>query len=91
MTDIHPTAIVEPGATLGEGVKIGPYCIVGAEANLGEGSQLISHAIVTGRTTIGPRATIFPFASIGHRPQDLNMPASRRRSRLARIRPSAST
>jgi UDP-N-acetylglucosamine acyltransferase len=69
--DIHPTAVIEDGAKLGDGVKIGPYCIVGAEANIGEGSQLISHAIVTGRTTIGPRATIFPFASIGHRPQDL--------------------
>jgi UDP-N-acetylglucosamine acyltransferase len=71
MTDIHPTAIIEPGAKVDDGVKIVPYCIVGAEASLGDGSQMISHAIVTGRTTIGPRATIFPFASIGHRPQDL--------------------
>lgn len=69
--DIHPTAIVEAGATLGDGVRIGPYCIVGAETKLGDGVQMISHAIVTGRTTVGPRSTIFPFASIGHRPQDL--------------------
>jgi UDP-N-acetylglucosamine acyltransferase len=69
--DIHPTAIVEPGATLGDGLTIGPYCIVGAESTLADGVQMLSHAIVTGRTTIGPRSTIFPFASIGHRPQDL--------------------
>lgn len=69
--DIHPTAVIEDGARLGSGVKIGPYCVVGAEASLGEGSVMLSHAIVTGRTTVGPRATIFPFASIGHRPQDL--------------------
>lgn len=68
---VHPTAVVEPGATLGEGVKIGPYCIVGADSTLGDGVELISHAVVTGRTTIGARSTIFPFASIGHRPQDL--------------------
>ena len=47
---IHPTAIVEDGATLGDGVQIGPYCIVGADSRLGDGVQMLSHAIVTGRT-----------------------------------------
>jgi UDP-N-acetylglucosamine acyltransferase len=68
---IHPTAIVEPGAKLGEGVTIGPYSIVGADVVLGDGVEVISHAVITGRTTIGARTKIFPFASIGHRPQDL--------------------
>ena len=68
---IHPTAIVESGAKLGEGVKIGPFSIVGAEVELGDGVELISHVAVAGRTTIGPRAKIYPFASIGHPPQDL--------------------
>lgn len=68
---IHPTAIVESGADLGDGVKIGPYCIVGPQVTLGEGCELVSHAIVAGRTMIGPRTRIFPFASIGHQPQDL--------------------
>jgi UDP-N-acetylglucosamine acyltransferase len=68
---IHPTAIVEDGAKLGENVRIGPYCLVGAEVTLGDGCELISHVVVAGRTTIGPRARIFPFASIGHQPQDL--------------------
>lgn len=71
MSSIHPTAIVEPGAQLGEGVRIGPFCMVGAEVSLGDGAELISHAVLAGRTTIGPRARIFPFASIGHQPQDL--------------------
>ncbi len=69
--DIHPTAIVETGAKLGAGVKIGPYCMVGPEVTLGDGCELVSHAVVAGRTTIGPRTRIFPFASIGHQPQDL--------------------
>lgn len=68
---IHPTAIVESGARLGAGVKIGPYCMVGPEVALGDGCELVSHAVVAGRTTIGPRTRIFPFASIGHQPQDL--------------------
>ena len=71
MTAIHPTAIIEPGARFGEEVTIGPYCIVGPEVELGEGVSLTSHVVVAGRTTIGPNTRIYPFASIGHPPQDL--------------------
>lgn len=67
----HPTAVIEAGAKLGAGVKIGPYCVVGADVTLEEGVELVSHVVVTGRTTVGPRTRIFPFASIGHQPQDL--------------------
>jgi len=70
-TSIHPTAIIEDGATIGPGVSIGPYSVVGAHVTLGEGVTLQSHVVVTGRTTVGARTRIFPFASIGHQPQDL--------------------
>lgn len=69
--NIHPSAIVEDGAKLGADVKVGPFCIVGTDVVLGDGVELISHAVVTGRTTVGARTRIFPFASIGHQPQDL--------------------
>ena len=70
MTDIHPTAIVVTGARLGRGVHIGPYCMVGGETKLDDGVDLISHAVVTGRTEIGANSRVFPFASVGHQPQD---------------------
>src|SRR5918998_898425 len=70
-TVIHPMAVVEDGAKIGAGVKIGPFCTVGPEVELGEGCELVSHVALAGRTTIGPRTRIFPFASIGHIPQDL--------------------
>ena len=70
-TFIHPSACVELGAELGSGVHIGPFCHVGAEARLGDGVELISHVVVAGITEIGARGRIFPFASIGHQPQDL--------------------
>ena len=70
MADIHPTAIVEHGAELGEGVRIGPYCTVSAEAKLGDGVVLDSHVVVAGRTKIGPNNRIYPFAAIGTPPQD---------------------
>ncbi|MEO1206218.1 MAG: acyl-ACP--UDP-N-acetylglucosamine O-acyltransferase [Pseudomonadota bacterium] len=68
---IHATAVVEAGAELGVNVTVGPYCLVGPEVKLGDGVELISHAVVAGKTTIGARTKIFPFASIGHQPQDL--------------------
>jgi UDP-N-acetylglucosamine acyltransferase len=71
MPDIHPTAIVEKGAKLARSAKIGPFCHVGPHAELGERVELISHVAVAGRTAIGEGTRIFPFASIGHAPQDL--------------------
>ncbi len=70
-TSIHPTAVIEDGAALGEGVSIGPYCVVGADVTLGDHTKLESHVVVTGRSTLGAGCHVFPFASIGHRPQDL--------------------
>jgi UDP-N-acetylglucosamine acyltransferase len=68
---VHPSACVEPGARLGAGVHVGPFCHVGPEATLGDGVRLVSHVSVAGLTEIGARTRIFPFASIGHEPQDL--------------------
>ncbi len=70
-SDIHATAVIEDGARLGAGVRVGPFCMVGRDAEIGEGAELVSHAVVAGRTRIGARTRIFPFASIGHQPQDL--------------------
>ncbi|MBU6475284.1 MAG: acyl-ACP--UDP-N-acetylglucosamine O-acyltransferase [Alphaproteobacteria bacterium] len=71
MTNIHPTAVIEAGAELGANVKIGPYCVVGPNAKLGDGVDLKSHVVVAGYTTIGAETAVFPFASLGHAPQDL--------------------
>ena len=68
---IHNTAVVEDGATLGSDVIIGPFCHVGPDVVLGDNCELKSHVVIAGHTEIGPGARIFPFASIGHEPQDL--------------------
>ncbi|MBE0530865.1 MAG: acyl-ACP--UDP-N-acetylglucosamine O-acyltransferase [Rhodospirillales bacterium] len=71
MTQIHPTAIIADGAQLGENVSVGAYCCVGPQVVLDDGVQLHSHVVVDGRTRVGANTRIFPFASIGHIPQDL--------------------
>jgi UDP-N-acetylglucosamine acyltransferase len=71
MTRIHPSSVVHAGAALGADVTIGPFCVVGEHVTLGDGVLLHSHAVVEGRTKVGEGTQIFPFASIGHIPQDL--------------------
>ncbi len=68
---VHPSAIVADTAEIGEGCAIGPFSVVGAEARLMERVTLKSHVVIEGDTLIGADTTIWPFASIGHQPQDL--------------------
>lgn len=71
MTNIHSSAVVAPNAKLGPNVEIGPFCVVGAHVELGNGCRLHSHVVIEGHTTLGADCEIFPFASLGHIPQDL--------------------
>ena len=71
MSDIHPTAIIHPDAELGDDVFVGPFCNIGKHVKLYNGVQLYSHVVVEGRTSVGEGTKIFPFASVGHEPQDL--------------------
>ncbi|MGD9505006.1 MAG: acyl-ACP--UDP-N-acetylglucosamine O-acyltransferase [Syntrophobacteraceae bacterium] len=70
--EIHPTAIVSPRAELADDVEIRAYSIIGPDVVIGPGSVVGPHAVIDGRTTIGARNQIFPFASIGHPPQDIS-------------------
>lgn len=68
---IHPTALVDPSAKLGEDVEIGAYAFVGPNVTLGAGAVLEHHASVHKDTTLGAGCHIWPFASLGGDPQDL--------------------
>lgn len=68
---IHPTAVIADGAELGSDVQIGPYCVIGPRVKLGARCILHSHVVLEGNTTIGEECEVFPFASLGHKPQDL--------------------
>ena len=68
---IHPTAIVSPDATIGRGVRIGPWCSVGPGVVLEDEVQMISHVVVDGQTRIGAGCQLYPFCTVGLAPQDL--------------------
>ena len=69
---IHPLAVVEDGAVIGENVTVGPFCHVGPKVVLGDDVELLTHVVVTGRTTVGRGTRIFPSAVIGGDPQSVH-------------------
>ncbi len=68
---IHPTAIVDPGAALGSGTVVGPYCIVGADVVLGAECWLQHHVTLVGPMRVGARNKFYAYCSIGQQTQDL--------------------
>ncbi len=71
MRRIHPSAVVDPAAELGDEVEVGPFCVIGPHVRIGDGTRLIAHVVVDGYTTLGRGCTIYPFAAVGTRTQDL--------------------
>ena len=71
MSLIHPSAVIEDGAILGENVSVGPFAYIGQNVKIGDGTSVASHAVIEGHTTIGKNNRIFPHAAIGTIPQDL--------------------
>jgi UDP-N-acetylglucosamine acyltransferase len=68
---IHPQAIVEPGAKLADGVRVGPWSYIGDDVEIGSGSVIESHVVVKGPTRIGSDNHIYQFASVGEATPDL--------------------
>ena len=69
---IHPTAVIDPAAKLGEDVTIGPYVVVEPDTVVGDGCILEAHAVVKRFATLGARCHLHPGAVIGDLPQDLS-------------------
>ena len=68
---MHPTAIVNTNAELGENVEIGPYAFVGDNVKIGENTKIGSSVFIDKNVTIGKNNRIYPYAVIGTAPQDL--------------------
>ena len=70
-TNIHPTAIISPKATLEEGVEVGPYSLIGEDVHIGRGTVIGPHVQIEKWTTIGEECEIFFGATIGNQSKDL--------------------
>lgn len=71
MAQIHPTAIVSPGAELAQDVQIGPYTLIGPHVSIDSGTTVGPHCVIDGHTRIGRDNKIFQFCSLGAVPQDM--------------------
>lgn len=69
--NIHPTAVIEDGAEIGEGTTIGPFCVIGSQVKIGQNNILHSSVTIGGNTTLGDENEIFPYACLGMKTQDL--------------------
>lgn len=72
VTNIHPTALIDPTATLADGVVVGPYSIIGPHCHVGEGTQIGAHVVLESYTTLGKHCQVSPGAVLGGPPQDLH-------------------
>lgn len=70
MPRIHPTALVDPAARLGEDVEIGAYSLIGPHVEIGAGTRIGPHVVITGHTRLGEGNRVFQFCSLGEEPQD---------------------
>ncbi len=70
VSNIHPSAVVDPAAELDSSVTVGPYTVIGPHVKVGAGTTIGPHCVIEGHTTIGRDTRIFQFNSLGAIPQD---------------------
>jgi UDP-N-acetylglucosamine acyltransferase len=75
---IHPTAVIDPAAELGDNVEVGPYAVISGKVFIGAGSTVESHAVIEGEVSIGERNVVGHAAVIGTQPQDLSFSLAKR-------------
>jgi UDP-N-acetylglucosamine acyltransferase len=75
---IHETAIIHPGAQLGEDMEIGPYSIIEENVKIGSGTKIGPYVHLEGWTSIGKDCRIFTGATIGNESKDLKYKAGDR-------------
>jgi len=70
MTQIHPTAVIDPRAKLGTNISIGAFTVVDGDVVIGDNTSIGHHCVVTGHTEIGADNRIYHFVSVGEANQD---------------------
>ncbi len=72
MTQVHPTALISPGARLDEGVRVGPFAVLEDRVELGSGAIIGAHAVIHTFVRIGSQTHVHPHAVLGGTPQDVS-------------------
>lgn len=70
--NIHPTAFIADGATLGDNVTVGPFAVIESDVTIGANSQIGPHAVVQRYVKMGEGNVLHPHAVLGGLPQDVS-------------------
>ena len=76
--NIHPSAVIDKSAQLGEGVVIGPNCVIDEGAAIGEGTVLDANVVIGRNVKIGANCQLYANCVIGRPPQLLGLDPSRK-------------
>ena len=68
---IHPLAVVDPEAKIGDGNIIGPFCVIDKNVVIGDNNKFLNNVTIHYGARIGNGNEFFPGASISTKPQDL--------------------
>lgn len=71
MARIHPTAVVDGDARLGDDVRVGPHAVIEAGAVVGDGCRIEAHAVIKGYCRLGTGTRVHEHAVLGGDPQHL--------------------
>ena len=71
MTDVHETAVIDPGARLGEAVRVGPYAVIGGDVEIGAGTTIGPHVVIHPHVRLGEESAVHAHAVLGDLPQDV--------------------
>ncbi|EGK8084456.1 acyl-ACP--UDP-N-acetylglucosamine O-acyltransferase [Campylobacter lari] len=72
MSKIHPSAVIEDGATIADDVVVEAYAYVGKNANIGANTIIKQGARILPNVTIGENSKVFSYAIVGDIPQDIS-------------------
>ena len=75
--NIHPTAVVDPGAIVGADVTIGPFAVIERDTQIGDGCVIGPHSVILRYTSLGRNCRVHACAVLGDLPQDLSFRTSR--------------
>ena len=68
---LHPLAVINSSAELGNGVIVGPGAVIGPKVRVGANTVIGANVVLDGDLTLGEGNRVFPGACLGLEPQDL--------------------
>ena len=63
---IHPSAVVDPSASIAKSASVGPNAVIDADVTVGEGAVVMANAVVGAGSVIGDQCRIWPNVTIYH-------------------------